>query len=136
MNTEIFGVIFMFVATILLAIPLGRYIGKVFEGERTWLDVIFNPIDKLFFKFGGIKPEKEMNWKQHLLALLTINLVWFIFSMLILMNMSWLPLNPDVKPSMPADLAFNTTVSFISNTNLQHYSGESGVSYLGQLILM
>jgi potassium-transporting ATPase potassium-binding subunit len=136
MNTEIFGVIFMYVAMVLLAIPLGSYIGKVFEGERTWLDAIFNPLDKLFFKLGGIKPEKEMNWKQHLLALLTINLVWFIFSMIILMTMGSLPLNPDGNPSMSADLAFNTTISFISNTNLQHYSGESGVSYLGQLILM
>ena len=77
-----------------------------------------------------------MNWKQNLLALLTINLIWFIFSMLVLMNMSWLPLNPDQNPSMSADLAFNTTISFISNTNLQHYSGETGVSYLGQLTLM
>ena len=77
-----------------------------------------------------------MNWKQHLTAFLTINLVWAIFSMFVLMNMSWLPLNPDGNPSMTADLAFNTTISFISNTNLQHYSGETGVSYLGQLILM
>ncbi len=136
MNTEILGVVFMYVVMVLLAIPLGKYIGKVYEGERTWLDRILNPLDKLFFKLGGIKPEKEMNWKQHLVAMLTINLVWFIFSMLVLMNMSWLPLNPDGNPSMSADLAFNTTVSFISNTNLQHYSGESGVSYLGQLILM
>lgn len=136
MNTEIFGVIVMFVATLLLAIPLGRYIAKVYEGQKTWLDPILGPLDKLFFKAGGIQPEKEMNWKQHLLALLTINLVWAIFSMFVLMNMSWLPLNPDANPSMSADLAFNTTISFISNTNLQHYSGESGVSYLGQLILM
>ncbi len=77
-----------------------------------------------------------MNWKQHLVALLTINLVWFIFSMFVFMNMSWLPLNPDGNPSMSADLAFNTSVSFISNTNLQHYSGETAVSYLGQLVLM
>jgi len=136
MNTEITGVIFMYIATVALAIPLGRYIGKVYEGHRTWLDAVLNPLDKLFFKLSGIKPEKEMNWKQQLTALLTINLVWFVFSMLVLMNMSWLPLNPDANPSMPADLAFNTTVSFISNTNLQHYSGESAVSYLGQLILM
>jgi K+-transporting ATPase ATPase A chain len=136
MNTEISGIIFMYVAMVLLAIPLGSYIGKVFEGQRTWLDVIFNPLDKLFFKLGGIKPEKEMNWKQHLFALLTINVVWFIFSMIVLMTMGSLPLNPDGNPSMTADLAFNTTISFISNTNLQHYSGESGVSYLGQLILM
>jgi len=136
MNTEILGIVTMYVVMVLLAIPLGKYIGKIYEGEKTWTDRIFNPLDKLFFKLGGIRPEKEMGWKQHLSALLTINLVWFIFSMIILMNMSWLPLNPDGNPSMTADLAFNTTVSFISNTNLQHYSGETGVSYLGQLVLM
>ena len=136
MNSEITGIVLMFVASIVLAIPLGRYIGKVYNGDKTWLDAIFRPIDKLFFTLSGIKPEKEMNWKQHLYALLTINLVWFLFSMAVLMNMGWLPLNPDGNPSMSADLAFNTSISFISNTNLQHYSGESGVSYLGQLILM
>jgi potassium-transporting ATPase potassium-binding subunit len=136
MNTEIIGVIVMFAASVLLSIPLGRYIGKVYEGQKTWLDPLLNPLDKFFFKAGGIRPEKEMNWKQHLVALLTINFIWFVFSMFILMNMAWLPLNPDQNPSMSADLAFNTTVSFVSNTNLQHYSGESGVSYLGQLILM
>jgi len=136
MNTELIGVIAMYALTILLAIPLGKYIAKVYLGEKTLGDRVFGPIDNLFYRFGGIRPEKEMNWKQHLLALLTINLVWFLFSMLVLMNMSWLPLNPDGNPSMTADLAFNTTVSFVSNTNLQHYSGESGVSYLGQLILM
>src|SRR6476660_6641182 len=135
MTTEILGVIAMYLITVLLAIPLGRYIGKVFSGEKTWLDPLMGPMDKLFFRLGGIKPEKEMNWKQHLVALLTINLVWFLYSMFVLMNMSWLPLNPDGNPSMSADLAFNTAVSFVSNTNLQHYSGESGVSYLGQLTL-
>ncbi len=136
MYTEIIGVVIMFLITVLLAIPLGRYIGKVYEGDKTWLDRFLYPIDRLFFSLGGIKPEKEMNWKQHLVALLTINLVWFLFSMFVLMNMGWLPLNPDANPSMTADLAFNTSISFISNTNLQHYSGEAGVSYLGQLILM
>jgi len=136
MNTEIIGVVIMFLATIALAIPLGKYIGKVYSGDRTWADPIFNPLDKIFFKLSGIKPENEMNWKQHLGALLTINLLWFLFSMFVLMNMNWLPLNPDANPSMSADLAFNTTISFISNTNLQHYSGETGVSYLGQMVLM
>lgn len=136
MNSEILGVIAMYGILVLLAIPLGRYIGKVYEGEKTWLDAVLNPLDKLFYRLGGIKADREMNWKQHLLALLTINMVWFLFSMLVLMNMSWLPLNPDGNPSMSADLAFNTTVSFVSNTNLQHYSGETGVSYLGQLTLM
>lgn len=136
MNSELLGIIVMYGLVMLLAIPLGRYIGKIFNYESTWLDKIFNPIDKLFFKIAGINPTKEMNWKQHLAALLTINVVWFVISMLVLTNMVWLPLNPDGNPSMSGDLAFNTTVSFITNTNLQHYSGESGLSYLGQLTLM
>jgi K+-transporting ATPase ATPase A chain len=136
MNTEILGIIFMYVLLVALAIPLGRYIGKVFSYDKTWLDTIFNPLDKLFFKLSGIDPSKEMNWKQHLLALLTINLVWFILTMLVLTNMNHLPLNPDGNPSMSGDLAFNTTVSFVTNTNLQHYSGETGLSYFGQLFLM
>jgi len=108
----------------------------VYSEEKNWPDRFLAPLDRLFFKLSGIRPEKEMNWKQHLTALLTINLVWFLFSMFILMNMQWLPLNPDGNPGMSADLAFNTTISFVSNTNLQHYSGETGVSYLGQLVLM
>jgi len=136
MNTEILGVILIYGAAVALALPLGRYIAKVFTGDKTFLDPIFNPLEKLFFRFSGIDPAKEMNWKQSLVALLTINVIWFILSMLVLTNMSWLPLNPDGNPSMSADLAFNTSVSFVTNTNLQHYSGESGLSYLGQLILM
>lgn len=136
MNTEILGIIVMYGLVMLLAIPLGCYIGKIFNYENTLLDKIFNPLDQLFFKIGGINPNKQMTWKQHLGALLTINLVWLILSMLVLTNMTWLPLNPDGIPSMTGDLAFNTSISFVTNTNLQHYSGETGLSYLGQLCLM
>ncbi|MBK6545035.1 MAG: potassium-transporting ATPase subunit KdpA [Saprospiraceae bacterium] len=136
MNSEILGVILMFTIVLLLAIPLGKYIGKIFSNEKTWPDKIFNPLDNLFFKLSNIDPLKEMNWKQHLVTLLTINLFWFLLCMFVLTNMNWLPLNPDGNPSMGGDLAFNTAVSFVTNTNLQHYSGESGLSYLGQLILM
>lgn len=136
MNTEILGVIAMYLLVVALAIPFGRYIGKVFSYKKTWLDNLFNPIDRLFYKLSGINPEVEMNWKQHLMALLAINGAWIVLSMLVLLNMGWLPLNPDGNPSMSFDLAFNTTASFVVNTNLQHYSGESGISYLGQLILM
>lgn len=136
MNTEITGIVFMYALVVALAIPLGRYIGKLFTYEKTWLDRVFNPLDNLFFKLGGIDPTAEMSWKKHLIALLTINGVWLVICLLVLTNMAWLPLNPDGNPSMSGHLAFNTAVSFITNTNLQHYSGESGLSYLGQLILM
>jgi K+-transporting ATPase ATPase A chain len=126
----------MYALVVALTIPLGRYIGKVFNFENTWLDGVFNPLDALFYKIGGINPKTEMTWQQHLIALLIINVVWFLISMFVLTNMAWLPLNPDGNPSMTGDLAFNTSVSFVTNTNLQHYSGESGLSYLGQLTLM
>lgn len=126
----------MFALSVLLAIPLGKYIAKVYGGERTLLDPILNPIDKMLFKISGIDWKTEMDWKQNMVALLTINLVWFLMGMFLLMNQSWLPLNPDGNPDQRADLAFNTTISFVVNCNLQHYSGESGVSYLSQLFLM
>ncbi|MFD0999188.1 potassium-transporting ATPase subunit KdpA [Ohtaekwangia kribbensis] len=136
MNTEIISVIFILLLTFILAIPLGKYIARVYAGEKTLLDPVFNPLEKLFYRISGINISKEMTWKEHLVTLLTINIVWFLYGMLVLMNQGWLPLNPDGNASMSADLAFNTTVSFVTNTNLQHYSGESGVSYFGQLTLM
>jgi len=136
MNTEFFGVIGIFIASIVLAIPIGRYIAKVYLGDKTMLDAIFNPIEKFIFKISGINSTEEMNWKQHLKALLSVNMVWFILCFFILLFQGSLPLNPDGNPSMTPDLAFNTAISFVVNCNLQHYSGESGLSYLGQLFLM
>ena len=136
MNTEILAIIVIFLGTILLAIPFGKYIAKVYAGEKTALDFVFNPIEKLFYKFSGINPSIEMTWKDHLKAMLAINLVWFLLGMLILMTQGLLPLNPDNNPSMSADLAFNTVISFVVNCNLQHYSGETGITYLGQIYLM
>ncbi|MFD1772278.1 potassium-transporting ATPase subunit KdpA [Sphingobacterium suaedae] len=136
MNTDILGIIAMFGITLLLAIPFGQYIAKVYAGDKTFLDPVLGPIERFFYKTSGINPNEEMNWKEHLVALLTINLLWFLMSMGILMNMGSLPLNPDGNPSQSADLAFNTTISFLVNCNLQHYSGETGISYLGQIWLM
>ena len=136
MNTEILGVLAMFLLTLALAWPWGRYIARVYSGERTWTDPIFGPVERLFFRVSGIDSTREMTWVEHLKALLTINMLWFLMTMFVLLNMAWLPLNPDGNPSMTPDLAFNTTISFVVNCNLQHYSGESGLSYFGQLCLM
>jgi len=136
MNTEIFGVVTVFLLTIVLAIPVGKYIAKVYLGDKTFLDPIFNPIERFIFKISGINNKEEMNWKQHLKALLSVNLGWFILCFFVLLFQGNLPLNPDGNASMSPDLAFNTAISFLVNCNLQHYSGESGLSYLGQLMLM
>lgn len=126
----------MFLAAIALAIPLGRYIAKVYGGRSTWLDPVMDPLEKIIFKRSGIRPDTVMTWKQSLAAMLSINMLWFLLGMLLLMTQQYLPLNPDHNPNMPADLAFNTTISFVVNCNLQHYSGETGLSYLSQLWLM
>lgn len=136
MNTEISGIIMMFVLTLALAIPLGQYIAKVYSERKTWLDPAFHPIEKIIFRISGIDTHKQMNWKEHLSAMLLMNFVWFLLSMFVLMNQGWLPLNPDHNPSQSAHLAFNTSISFVVNCNLQHYSGESGVSYFAQLFLL
>ncbi|KAF2510269.1 potassium-transporting ATPase subunit KdpA [Flavobacterium zhairuonense] len=136
MNTELIGVMGVFLLTIVLAIPFGKYIAKVFLGNKTLLDPIFNPIEKFIFKISGINPAEEMNWKQHLKALLSINMLWFFLCFFVLLFQGSLPLNPDNNPSMTPDLAFNTAISFLVNCDLQHYSGESGVSYLSQMVLM
>ncbi|MDX1907313.1 MAG: potassium-transporting ATPase subunit KdpA [Bacteroidia bacterium] len=136
MYAEIAGIILLFGLTLLAAWPLGRYIARVYAGEKTITDRLFAPLEKLFFRLSGIDAQRDMTWQEHLKALLTINFVWFFLTMCVLMNQGWLPLNPDANPSMTPDLAFNTSISFIVNCNLQHYSGESGLSYLGQLTLM
>lgn len=136
MNTEILGIIAMFAVTLVIGIFLGKYIANVYGYKKTFLDPVFEPIEKLIYKISGINPARQMNWKQNMYAMLAINLVWFIIGFLLLLNQAWLPLNPDGNPNMSPDLAFNTTISFLVNCNLQHYSGETGVSYLSQLYLM
>lgn len=136
MNTELTGILLMFGLALAIGIPLGKYIARVYAGEKTLLDPVISPLEKLFFRISGINAGKQMNWKQHMVAMLVINLVWFLLGMFVLMNQSWLPLNPDGNPNMSPDLAFNTSISFVVNCNLQHYSGETGLSYLAQLFLM
>jgi len=135
MNTELIGVIATFAITVLLAIPFGKYIAKVFNNEKTWLDFL-KPLERLIFRMCGIDTTQEMDWKQHLAALLTINMLWFVYAFIMLLTQGSLFLNPDGNPSMSPDLSFNTAISFMVNCNLQHYSGESGLTYLTQLAVI
>ncbi len=135
MNTELIGVIFMYLAMVGLAIPLGKYIAKVFKGEKTRLDFMA-PLERLIYKLSGIDPNREMNWKQHLKAMLTISVIWLFYAFFCLIFQGHLPLNPDHNPGQTPDLAFNTALSFLTNTNMQDYSGESGVTYYTQVFVL
>ena len=135
MNTEILGVIAQIVLMVVLAYPIGKYISKVFKGEKVWSDFMTH-IEKIMYKLGGVDPTEEMNWKQFLKALLVINLFWFFWGMILLVSQGVLPLNPDGNLGQSVHQAFNTCISFLVNCNLQHYSGESGLSYLTQLFVI
>jgi K+-transporting ATPase ATPase A chain len=135
MNTEILGVVVLFILTVVLAIPLGRYFPNVFKGEKTWLDFMA-PVENFIYRICKINPVKSMDWKENVKASLILNLIFFLWAMTILLTQRWHPFwNPDNISSMEPTTAFNTAVSFMTNTNLQHYSGETGASYLTQLFV-
>ncbi len=135
MNTELVGVAAQIVLMVGLSYPLGKYIARVYKGEKTWLDFL-RPVERMIFRLSGINPGEEMNWKQFLRALLTVNLFWFVWGMVLLVLQGSLPLNPDGNLGQTAHQAFNTCISFMVNCNLQHYSGESGLTYFTQLFVI
>lgn len=124
-----------FFAIVLLPAPwLGRFCFKVMEGQRTWLTPVLGPLEQGCYRLAAVRAEQEQNWKQYSLALLAFNLVGFVLLFTVLMLQGYLPLNPQQLPGQEWTLAFNTAVSFMTNTNWQAYSGEASVSYLSQMI--
>ena len=134
MNSEILGVIVLFILTAMLAVPLARYCVRIFKNEKTWLDFLA-PLENSIFRLCGIDASKSLDWKENLKALLILNFVFFLWAMIMLLTQTFHPLNPDGITSMEPTTAFNTAVSFMTNTNLQHYSGETSASYLTQLLV-
>ncbi len=121
---------------LILVIPVGRYMYHIAAEKHTFGDPLFDRIDGAIYRLGGISPRKGMNWKQYALALVGTNGVMIAIGYLIL-RIQRLPLfNPNGIDSMEPALAFNTIISFMTNTNLQHYSGESGLSYLSQMLVI
>lgn len=135
MNTEIISSAVQIILMIVLSYPLGKYIAKVYKGEKNWSDFML-PIENAIYKICKIDPTEEMNWKKFLKTLLILNFLWFFWGMILLVSQHWLPLNPDGNSSQSIDQAFNTSISFLVNCNLQHYSGESGLTYFTQLFVV
>lgn len=123
------------VLVLVLAIPMANYLTTVYSLETTKQDRVFGPIERIIYKLSGIQTS-EMNWKKYAKALLVSNLIMFIISYLIIRFQGVLPGNPSNIANMDPILAFNTAASFLTNTNLQHYSGESGLSYLSQMTVI
>jgi potassium-transporting ATPase potassium-binding subunit len=124
-------------ALILVTKPLGLYINRVLNpGDRTWLDPVLRPLEKLTYRVLGVDSAKEHNWKQYTFALLLFSLVSLLFTYAILRLQNFLPLNPQHLGALSPHLAFNTAVSFTTNTNWQSYGGESTMSYLSQMVAL
>ena len=121
---------------LIIVIPVGRYLYHIAAGKHTFADPVFDRVDGVIYKIGGVNPEKGMNWKQYVLALIGTNAVMIGIGYLILRLQSMLLLNPNGIGGMEPTLSFNTIISFMTNTNLQHYSGESGLSYLSQMLVI
>ena len=126
---------FLYFGTLLLLVkPLGAYMAKVYQGEQTLLSPIVAPVERLFYRLSGVRPDGEMDWKTYAIALLIFNLVGLLFVYLLQRLQHFLPLNPQGLGAVPPHLAFNTAVSFSTNTNWQSYAGETTLSYLTQML--
>lgn len=117
----------------ILVIPTGKYIYRVISGSKSSIDPVMDRVDNFIYKISGVN-KKEMNWKQYIVALLVTNLVMVLLVFLVFRIQNLLFLNPNKIGPMEPSLTFNTAISFITNTNLQDYSGEWGLSYLSQMI--
>ncbi|HWO53099.1 MAG TPA: potassium-transporting ATPase subunit KdpA [Paenibacillus cookii] len=124
------------VVLLLLVKPAGSYIYHVFSNESNWTDRMFGPVEKFFYAVIGLRKRSGMSWKTYALSMMATNVVLVAVSYAVLRWMGGLPANPNGTGNMEASLSFNTVISFMTNTNLQHYSGESGMSYLGQMIVI
>jgi potassium-transporting ATPase potassium-binding subunit len=114
--------------------PLGWYMTRVFNGERTFLSPVLQPVEAVLYRLAGVDPAREQHWLAYTVAMLFFHLGGFVILYALMRLQAPLPFNPADQPAVPADLAFNTAMSFITNTNWQNYGGESTMSYLVQML--
>jgi potassium-transporting ATPase potassium-binding subunit len=130
----ILQIVFYLAVLILLVKPLGAFMARVFQREKTFLDPILGPVERLIYRLTKINSNEEMDWKENAVAMLLFNFVGFIIVYALQRLQQFLPLNPQGMTAVTSDSSFNTAVSFASNTNWQGYGGESTMSYLTQML--
>ncbi|MEM3852314.1 MAG: potassium-transporting ATPase subunit KdpA, partial [Methanomassiliicoccales archaeon] len=127
-------IIFLVALIMLLSYPLGIYMARIFLGKRSLLDRVFGPLERGLYALMGINPKEEMDWKEYLKALLITNALFGGIAFAVLSLQQYLPLNPNHAGPLSMPLAFTTAVSFATNTDLQHYTGELQLSYFSQMM--
>ena len=131
---DIIQIILFFAALIVLTPIIGNYMSKVFTGEKHFMLPVLGWLEKLTYKFSGVKSDEESNWKSYTFGLLMFNLIGFVFLFLLQLFQSYLPMNPAHLANVSWHSAFNTSVSFMTNTNWQGYAGETTLSYFVQML--
>ncbi|WP_321419410.1 potassium-transporting ATPase subunit KdpA [uncultured Methanomethylovorans sp.] len=127
--------IFLFLLlTIVLSIPIGKYMCKVFEGQRTFMTPLVSPIERFIYRLMQVDEKEEMNWKKYAYSLIVFNIISIAFLFLLQLLQGVLPLNPQGLSGVRWDTALNTAISFVTNTNWQSYAGETTMSYLTQML--
>jgi K+-transporting ATPase ATPase A chain len=121
---------------VVLAVPLGFMMARVYEGRTGWLGRFLGPVERAFYRIAGVRIDADMSWKQYTLAVIAFQIVGLAFVYAIQRLQGILPWNPAGMPAVPPDLAFNTAVSFTTNTNWQSYGGETTLSYLTQMLAL
>ncbi len=135
MNTySLMQIVLFMVVLLALAKPLGTFMAKIYQGERTFLDRVLGPIERFIYRVSGIDPKEEMDWKVYAIAMLAFNVLGLFFVYALQRLQGILPLNPQGLGAVSADSSWNTAVSFASNTNWQGYGGEVTMSYLTQML--
>jgi K+-transporting ATPase KdpA subunit len=135
MQVQDYGLILAFFVLVLVPAPfIGRFIHRAMEGQRTFLTPLFAPVERFCYRIAGVDPHSEQDWKTYTVALLLFNAAGLALLFAILMLQGMLPLNPQKLPGLEWTLAFNTAVSFVTNTNWQAYSGEASLSYFSQMV--
>src|SRR5579859_1261561 len=131
-----FQLILYFVVLLALARPLGTFMANVYEGKRTFLDPVLGPVERLIYRLSGVKADQDMNWKIYALTVMIFNVLGLFVVYLLQRVQGFLPLNPQGLGAVTPDSAWNTAVSFITNTNWQGYGGEVTMSYLTQMLAL
>ena len=132
----IFQIVFYLAVLILLAKPLGAFMARVFQREKTFLDPVLGPLERFIYRVSGINKDEEYDWKENVVAMLLFNFagIFVVYGLQRLQQL--LPLNPQGMPAVSPDSSFNTAVSFATNTNWQGYGGETTMSYLTQMVAL
>src|SRR5947208_11118752 len=139
MTTQgVLQILLYFAVLLALTKPLGSYMARIYEGQKTFLHPVFRPLERVLYKLGGVNQDVEQRWTQYTASLLAFSVICFIVTYGVQRLQGFLPLNPagfGAKQATP-DLSFNTAVSFMTNTNWQSYGGETTLSYFVQMVAL